>query len=65
MAASCGQTKIVEERGYYCVPGKLERGAGFSPILGAPLLYDLKTYDRVEPIEANTLFQGAASMTGR
>jgi len=47
------------------VPGKFAKGATFSPILGALLLYDLKTHDRIEPIEANTLFQGAASVTGR
>jgi hypothetical protein len=65
VAASCGQTKIVEGRRYYCVPWKFAKGARFSPVLGALLLYDLKTHDRIEPIEANTLFQGAASMTGR
>jgi len=65
MAVSCRQTKIVEGRRYYCVPGKFAKGARFSPILGALLLYDLKTHDRIEPIEANTLFQGAASMPGR
>ena len=52
-------------RRYYCVPWKFVKGATFSRILGAPSLYDPKTHDRIKPIEANILFQGAVSMTGR
>jgi hypothetical protein len=47
------------------VPGKFAKGTRFLLILGALLLYDLKTHERIEPIEAKPLFQGAARMTGR
>jgi hypothetical protein len=34
VAASCGQTTIVEGRRYYFMPGKFAKGARFSPVLG-------------------------------
>jgi len=46
----CGQTKIVEGRRSYCVPGKFAKGARFSPILGAQLLYDLKKHLKIKEI---------------
>ncbi|MDY6989074.1 MAG: hypothetical protein SWQ30_13575 [Thermodesulfobacteriota bacterium] len=47
----CGQTKIMEGRRYYGVQGRSAKGARFSPILGALLLHDLNTHDRIELME--------------